>query len=184
MPRFTPQVILLVDGYNIIGAWAGLKQTRDRKGLEEARRELVEALVGYSSFQGYETQVIFDAQYQGTPGSREIVTPHLSIGYTDFLQTADSYIEQACAKFRQDVRKFSHRLIVATSDRAQQLTVMGYGAEWLSAMQLYADVESMTHRIRDRQKQKGRSPGRFLAHSLDPISRQRLAQLRLGQNAD
>ena len=184
MPPSTPEALLLVDGYNIIGAWSQLKKVRDRAGLEPARRELVESLIGYSAFQGFETQVVFDAQYQGTPGAQEKITPHVTVCYTNFLQTADTYIEIACARFRNDLRKFDRRLIVATSDRAQQLTVTGYGAEWISANRLQTEVESVTHRIRSRHRSQERSPKRFLFHSLDPAARQRLAQLRMGGLTD
>ncbi|GAB4136813.1 MAG: NYN domain-containing protein [Cyanobacteria bacterium J069] len=175
------QAILLVDGYNVIGAWEVLRQLRDRHGLEEARRGLVESLVGYSSFQGYNTQVVFDAQYQDTPGSRETITENVCICYTEFQQTADTFIELACSRFRNDLRKFEQRLIVATSDRAQQQTVFGYGAELMSAQRLLAEVESAEQRVRGRQFTKGRSPGRFLADSIDPQAREKLARLRFGQ---
>lgn len=183
MARSTAQALLLVDGYNMIGAWSHLKQASEQDGLEAARRDLIESLINYSAFQGFDTQIIFDAQYQGTPGTKDVITPHLLVFYTSFLQTADSYIEQACAKFRHDIRRFHQRLIVATSDRAQQLTVTGYGAECLSALQLQADVEMAACRVRSKQKQQGRSPGRFLASSLDPAAQQRLAKLRLGLNS-
>jgi uncharacterized protein len=183
MPRISSyQAVLLVDGYNIIGAWAELKQVRDRDGLEAARRYLIESLVNYSAFQGFDTQVVFDAQYQDTPGYREVVTNNLAICYTDFNQTADSYIEKACADFRHDLRKFHQRLIVATSDRAQQLTVVGYGAEWMSAMKLAADVEMCARRVQRKQKANRKSSSRFLSHSLDPIAQQRLSQLRFGKH--
>ncbi|BAU43131.1 NYN domain-containing protein [Leptolyngbya sp. O-77] len=183
MPRRRPvfQAILLVDGYNVIGAWEVLRQLRDRQGLEEARRGLVESLVGYSSFQGYNTQVVFDAQYQDTPGSRETITENLCICYTDFQQTADTFIELACSRFRNDLRKFEQRLIVATSDRAQQQTVIGYGAELMSAQRLLSEVEAAERRVRQRQFTKGRSPGRFLANSLDPQAREKLSRLRFGE---
>jgi uncharacterized protein len=186
MPRSTSQAIFLVDGYNVIGAWLRLQKIRDEYGLEAARRELVEALVGYSAYQGFDTHIVFDAQYQDTPGCREVITPTLCIRYTDYKQTADSYIEKACALFRHDVRKFAQRLIVATSDRAQQLTVVGYGAEWMSAQQLLVEVELAEQRVRRKQKQvrKKRSPNRFLSSSLDPVAQQRLAQLRMGWQAD
>jgi hypothetical protein len=184
MPYSTPQAILLVDGYNVIGAWFSLKRVRDREGLEAARRELVESLVGYSAFQGFDTQLIFDAQYQATSSSREVVTPNLAVVYTDFLQTADSYIEQTCAKFRNDLRKFEQRLIVATSDRAQQLTVVGYGAEWMSAQRLQTDVEVIANRVQHRQQSKGRSSKRFLSNSLDPVAQQRLSRMRLGLSTE
>lgn len=184
MPRPKYQAILLVDGYNVVGAWSELQEVRDRDGLEAARRDLTEALTGYSAFHGFDTRVVFDAQYQGTPSCREVVTDNLSICYTDFKQTADTFIEKTCAQFRHDLRKFEQRLIVATSDRAQQLTVVGYGAEWMSAPQLQREVELTGRGVRTRQKPKQRSANRFLANGLDPVAQQRLAQLRLGLKAE
>lgn len=181
-----PQALLLVDGYNVIGAWHQLQHIRDRHGLEEARRELITALIDYSAYQNFNTHIVFDSQYQDTPGSRETVTGNLVVCYTDFKQTADTFIEKTCAQYRQDIRKFDQRLIVATSDRAQQLTVTGYGAEWISAQQLHSEVELAAIRIRRKHQstRKKRSPSRFLASSLDPVAQQRLAKLRLGQVKD
>lgn len=181
MPRSAPQALLLVDGYNVVGAWLRLREVRDRDGLEESRRCLIEALTGYSAFQGFETHVVFDAQYRETCGVKEIITPNVIVCYTDFGQTADTYIEKACADFRHDLRKFSQRLIVATSDRAQQLTVTGYGAEWISATRLEAEVESVARRVQRNQKSARKPAGRFLSHSLDPDAQKRLAQLRFGK---
>lgn len=180
MARSRPSALLLVDGYNIVGHWPDLKQARDRVGLEEARRQLVEALTGYSAYQNFETQVVFDAHYQDTPNTRDVITHHLAVHYTDFGQTADTYIEKTCAGFRYEARKFHQRLIVATSDRAQQLTVVGYGAEWMSAEKLASEVEGVLQRVQQRQKQTRKSGGRFLANCIDPVARQRLAELRLG----
>ncbi len=180
MPRSSTQALLLVDGYNVVGAWPELRRERDRHGLAAARRQLVETLTGYSAFQGYATQVVFDSQYRDTSSSQEIITPNLAVHYTDFGQTADTFIEKACADFRFDMRKFNQRLIVATSDRAQQLTVVGYGAEWMSAERLAADVSIITQRVQRQQKSVKKSSGRFLANSLDPDAQQRLAQLRFG----
>lgn len=180
MPSVSSEAVLLVDGYNIIGAWPKLGRTRDRDGLEASRYQLIELLLNYSAFQGFDTRIVFDAQYRDTPSKAETITENLSVHYTDFGQTADSYIEKACANFRYDVRKFQQRLIVATSDRAQQLTVVGYGAEWMSAHQLAAEIESSSHRIRQKHKPKKPSSSRFLVNSLDATARQRLAQLRMG----
>jgi uncharacterized protein len=180
MPRPSPQAVLLVDGYNMVGHWHELKQVRDQEGLEAARRRLIEALVNYSAFQGFDTQVVFDAQYRDTPMSREIVTQHLLVHYTDFGQTADTYIERSCADFRQDIRKFQQRLIVATSDRAQQLTVVGYGAEWMSADKLAREVDFIARRVQSQQKTK-KPAGRFLINSLDPQAQQLLTKLRYGK---
>ncbi len=175
------QAVLLVDGYNIIGAWSCLKKTRDRVGLEAARWELVESLTSYSAFQGYKTKIVFDAHYQDTCSNEEIITTGLSVHYTNFGETADTYIEKACAAFRpQLAQSLLSRIIVATSDRAQQLMVQGYGAEWMSAQQLCYEVEASVCRTRQKYKPRKKSQARFLANTIDAKSRQRLAQLRMG----
>jgi uncharacterized protein len=181
MKRSTPQALLLIDGYNIVGAWAELKQMRDDRGLEEARRQLVEMLMGFASFHAYDTQIIFDAHFQDTPGSREIVTKFVSIYYTNSGQTADTYIEKTCADFRHESRKFEQRLIVATNDNAQRLTVIGYGAEWLSADRLANEVELANIQGRKRQKSEAQRPTGRLMNRLDPEAQAKLDRLRYGK---
>ncbi|MEB3829875.1 NYN domain-containing protein [Phormidium sp. CCY1219] len=180
MPRSLARAILLVDGYNIIGVWSKLKIQRDQQGLEAARRKLIEALVNYSAFEGLETRVVFDAHSRDERCYIETVTKNLSVCYTDFGQTADTYIEKACANFRRDVANLHRRFIVATSDRAQQQTVLGYGAEWMSAQQLGQAVESTARKCRRKHKTKQRPSSRFLVSGLDVESQKRLAQLRMG----
>ena len=177
------QAILLVDGYNIIGDWSDLKKARDRDGLEVARRELIECLINYSASVAYRTKVVFDAHYQDTPRSTEKHTSGLSVHYTAFAETADTYIEKFCAAFdRKKYQQESTRLIVATSDRAQQLTVVGYGAEWRSAQMLAREVEHMASKVKSRTKKqrKKKPPSRFLFNALDPAAQQRLRQMRKG----
>jgi predicted RNA-binding protein with PIN domain len=106
----------------------------------------------------------------------------LSICYTNHRQTADSYIERACAAFRKDLRKYSQRLIVATSDRAQQLTVGGYGAEWISAQRLWVEVELATQRVRRKQQHlRKHQTAKRLSSTLDAAAQARLQKLRFGQ---
>ena len=177
------QAILLVDGYNIIGDWPNLKRSRDRHGLEAARYELIESLINYTASVSYRTKVVFDAHYQDTPRSTETHTKALSVHYTAFAETADTYIEKFCATFaRKKYQQESTRLIVATSDRAQQLTVVGYGSEWLSAPMLEREVRQEFQKIksRTRKQTKTKPPGRFLLNALDPVAQQRLRQMRHG----
>ena len=180
MSRSTLAAVLMVDGYNAIGNWPALVRIRDRSGLEAARRDLTEALIGYSAFQGMQTQVVFDAQYRASPGSCEALAQSLSVCYTHPGQTADTYIEKACARWCHSVARSQHRLIVATSDQAQRLTVVGYGAEWMSAQQLVRDVEATTLRIKRKQRSRQRPKSRFLAHSLDREVAEQLAKFRQG----
>ena len=140
---------------------------------------MIEALVNYSASQDLNTQIVFDSQYQYTPTTKEIITDKLSVHYTEFGQTADTYIEKACASLRTEVHLSRSRLIVATSDRVQRLTVIGYGAEWMSSQQLAHDVESAANCVRSRCQRNKRASGRFLASYLDPESQKRLAELRM-----
>ena len=175
------QTILLVDGYNVIGLWPRIREVCNFHGLETARRDLIEALVNYSASEDLNTQIVFDSQYQYTPTTKEIITEQLSVHYTEFGQTADTYIEKACANLRQEINLSRSRLIVATSDRDQKLTVIGYGAEWMSSQQLAHDVESVANNVRSKCQRRKRSSSRFLASYLDPESQKRLAELRMGK---
>ncbi|WRH65662.1 MAG: NYN domain-containing protein [Planktothrix sp. GU0601_MAG3] len=174
------KAVLFVDGYNIIGIWPLLRQKRDVHDMETARRHLIETLVDYSAFEGLDARLVFDAHYQNTPGVSETITRNVSIHYTGFGQTADTYIEKLCASLGRQLRLSQRRLIVATSDRAQQLTVTGYGAEWMSAEQLAEAVEATTRRRQRRHQPRKPSPTRFLANSLDAEAQNRLARMRMG----
>ena len=180
MPSSSSQALLLVDGYNVIGAWSSLKQTRDRHGLDLARQDLVESLINYTAHQGYQTQVVFDAHYQQTPSFQEVHTPNLSVYYTAFAQTADSYIEKLCASLRHQNSQLKRRIIVATSDRDQQHTVVGYGAELISALKLEREVEMAAQQVRRKHRAKKPSRRRFLFDSLDAKAQQRLVEWRQG----
>jgi uncharacterized protein len=202
MPPLRKQAVLLVDGYNVIGAWTDLHahpqqskgkrkpqhvnplQSGSKEDLDAARSRLVEELINYSAYEDYQTKVVFDAYSRDEPAYCEEVTPNLSIHYTDFLETADTYIEKFCASFRHDLQYSASRLIVATSDRAQQLTTIGFGAEWISALQLISDVDFSAKRSQRRHRPQKQSSGRFLFNSLDSKAQARLSALRFGLPLD
>lgn len=177
MPSPKP-TLLFVDGYNVIGAHPSLQHIRDEVGLEEARRQLGELLINYSAEGNYETELVFDAHYQDRPGIKEPLSDRVHVAYTPFQQTADSYIEWACAQFfRHDLRRFDQRLVVATSDRAQWLTAVGYGADWMSSLKLVN--QALTSAERSRQHHRAKRGGRrFLGQSIDASAQDKLARLR------
>lgn len=177
MASSSPQALLLVDGYNVIGTWPELKDAKQDHGLETARRDLVEALVNYTAHQGFQTEVVFDAHYQDTPSHQEQYHHNLTISYTGFSETADSYIEKICAGIQTKLALKFARVIVATSDQAQRHTVVGYGAEWMSSQKLQHEVISAQRVFRQGQKkQKYRPKPKFLLHSMDPRVKARLQQ--------
>ena len=181
MPPSSEPTLLLVDGYNIIGHWSDLKRSRDLYGLEAARHELTECLINYTAVMAYRTKIVFDAHYQNTPRTEEKHTSLLSVQYTSFAETADTYIEKFCAAFSNNkYRQDRSRLIVATSDRAQQLTVVGYGAEWRSAQMLAGEVDAAIKKTRQKKQINKKPSGRLLFNALDPASQKLLRQWQKG----
>lgn len=173
--------LMLVDGYNIIGAWPQLTRLRDHNGLESARHHLIEVLANYSSYQGFQTCIVFDAYARKHLGTRtqEAVTQALSVHYTNFGETADTCIEKWCAQLRYQIRLSGQRLIVATSDRAQKLTVTGYGAEWMSAQRLATEVTDTSKVERKHHRTRGfQRKSRRLSQGLKPDVQDRLRLLR------
>ena len=175
----SPQTILLVDGYNVIGAWPKLQRKKEKEGLEEARQALIESLTSYSAFHGCPTTIVFDAHYQQRMSAKTQITDEVEIHFTDAGQTADSYIEFFCAQSRHTINEF-RRIIVATSDRDQYLTVMGYGAEWMSSNQLIRNIQMTLGKIRDRTKKPKKSSRQLLSSVIDPESKRKLERLRFG----
>lgn len=174
-----PPPLLFVDGYNIIGAWPQLSELRDYDSLESARYSLIEALANYSAYQGFQTRIVFDAYTQKHVSAEEVVTDGVSVHYTHFGQTADTCIEKWCAELRHHIRFSDQRLIVATSDHAQKLTVTGYGAEWMSAQTLALEVNATTHRRRKHHRSKGfQRTSKRLSNVLKPGVYNQLKTLR------
>jgi predicted RNA-binding protein with PIN domain len=165
---------MLVDGYNVVGAWASLQDVASN--LDMARSRLVETLASYSAYKGLQTTIVFDAYNNVAPAMTEEVTEYLKLHYTEYRQTADSYIEKVCAQLRKQ-----RRIIVVTSDRAQQLTITGFGAEWMSATSLEQDVRSAERSMRRKQRSKS-SPSR-LHNVMNEDVRKRLTdwRIQLGQ---
>lgn len=182
------EATLFVDGYNAIGQWSQMRKRSmhrhlERDDLEAARWELIQQLCNYSAYRAFATYLVFDAQYRAERASAETITDHLTVHYTEFGQTADTYIERACALYSREVNRASRRVIVATSDRAQQMTTIGYGAEWMSVQQLLHDIELAEQQVRRRQRPTQTSSGRFLSSRLDDAVRQQLERLRYGDSA-
>lgn len=139
--------VLLVDGYNMIGAWPDLSQLKESNQMEEARDRLLQRLSNYSAYQGLNTWVIFDAMF--VPGlSKSYQKYRLKVVFTAEGQTADSYIEAMIDKHTDLLTQVT----VATSDLAEQRLVFQKGAVRKSAMELLGDVEKTEKLIRYGEK--------------------------------
>ncbi len=145
--NITPQKVgkeyLLVDGYNIIFAWDELKRIADQS-LEAARHALTELLINYHGVRRCDIILVFDAyRVKGNPGSLE-TKGSIHIVYTKEAETADSYIERVSHELSRD-----YRVRVATSDRLEQIIILGNGAYRMSASEFHEDMLLVQKEIAD-----------------------------------
>jgi predicted RNA-binding protein with PIN domain len=158
---------LVVDGYNIIGAWPQLVKLKDIH-LEEARDQLIHMLADYQAFTGIQVCVVFDAYHiPGLGGKYE--QSKLRIVYTKEKETADELIESLVSEMIGR-RK---RVYVATSDMTEQNVIFGKGALRLSARELLEKIKENDKELR-RKIDETTSPRR---NSLDNNLSKELKQL-------
>ena len=145
---YVPKKFLIVDGYNVINAWDGLKELT-AKDLEIARDTLVSYIQEYSKMKGYEAYIVFDA-YKVKGQSENIENHHgVTVVFTKENQTADSYIE----KFISSLSKYDE-VAVVTSDYAEQQIVLGKGCFRIPARELIEDLNRQKKSIRKNNKNK------------------------------
>lgn len=133
--------LLIVDGYNVINAWAELSALKDN--LEYARDKLVDILSDYGAYKRFRTIIVFDAHMTASKSSSRNQNNTLEVVYTKEDETADSYIEKLVYELgRQD-----KRIYVVTSDWAEQMFVLGAGAYRISARELIKDVAAVKREI-------------------------------------
>ena len=141
--------LLLVDGYNMIGAWPNLSSLKNQERLEEAREELLNELSSYAKFEGIKVIVVFDAQ--NVPGITNSYKKYqLEVIFTSEDETADSYIEREAGLRNNVVTQVS----VATSDLAEQWVIFSQGALRVSARELYNRVHTTKKNISNVRKAK------------------------------
>lgn len=136
--------ILLVDGYNIIGAWPELRKLKDQD-LALARDILVSKMAEYQAYTGYRVKVVFDAHL-----SQGIETKYknhrVEVIYTRENETADERIEKLAITL-SDIRTQIH---VATSDFTEQWAIFGQGALRKSARELLNETNAIENRIKKK----------------------------------
>ncbi|KPL58163.1 NYN domain-containing protein [Rossellomorea sp. SC111] len=133
--------ILLVDGYNIIGAWPELNDLK-QKDLAAARDRLVEQMAEYQGYTGYRVIVVFDAYYvQGI--ARKYQNYKVEVLFTRENETADERIERLAI----ELSNIKTQIHVATSDFTEQWAIFGQGALRKSARELLTEVEVIEKKI-------------------------------------
>lgn len=154
--------ILIVDGYNIIGAWTELRELKERGKLEEARDQLIVWLEEYQVFSGREVIIVFDAHQ--VPGiGKKYQNQRTTIYYTKENETADELIERLV----KDLNRRKTQIYVATSDYTEQRVVFGEGALRISARELAIEKKTIEEKIHDKVKKSNRKIKSSILSALD-----------------
>ncbi|HEX5563930.1 MAG TPA: NYN domain-containing protein [Sporosarcina sp.] len=133
--------ILLVDGYNVIGAWKELRTLKNEK-LEDARDRLLDRMAEYKANTGWRVIVVFDAHL--SPGIEKLKRRHdVEVIFTRENETADERIEKLVSELSS--RKV--QLHVATSDLTEQWVIFAQGALRKSARELEIEMEEIDKAI-------------------------------------
>ena len=126
---------LIVDGYNMIFAWDGLRE-QTGYDLSGARERLLDLLSNYCGFHPCELIVVFDSyRVRGGTGSRSSHN-NLRVVYTQEDESADLYIETLVGKIGKN-----YAVRVATSDALIQLSALRSGVLRVSAAELERELE-------------------------------------------
>lgn len=134
--------ILLVDGYNIIGAWPELRELKERD-LAAARDRLIELMAEYQAFTGTRVIIVFDA-YEVQGISRTYKNHKVEVIYTRENETADERIE----KMASELNNIKTQIQVATSDFTEQWVIFGQGALRKSARELLIEMNNISNEIK------------------------------------
>jgi predicted RNA-binding protein with PIN domain len=172
---FQRKDVLLVDGYNMIGAWPELTKLKLVK-LENARDRLLDMLSDYQSYAGITVIVVFDAfRVPGT--GAEYLHQKLQVVYTRERETADECIERLVGDWTSVLRN----IYVATSDQVEQHVAFGRGALRVTARELRLEVQQSKHDIQTVIKKDPPLKKNPLGGVLTDEVQRRLEQMRRGR---
>lgn len=165
---------LLVDGYNIIFAWDDLKELAD-VNLDAARGKLADVLSNLAGYKNCILILVFDGyKVKNNPG--EVIKYHnIHIVYTKEAETADMYIERVT----QNIGHHAN-VMVATSDRLEQMIVIGSGAYRMSARDLKKEVKKVRKEMEEKHLKK-RQEKNYLFNHLPEEWKDYVEDVRLGK---
>lgn len=167
--------LLVIDGYNIIGAWRDLTEMAARS-LDDARDKLIGLMTDHASYTGEHVLIVFDAHFSGRLSRSVRKNEFVSVVFTKAQETADHYIERTVDQYRDDPRAM---IRVATSDALEQSTILARGAARVPARELYAEVTGMRAQIRASLRARERvNTTNALESRLSPEQLEKLERMR------
>ncbi len=169
--REAKEEYLLVDGYNIIFAWADLKEIA-QDNMDGARTRLLDTLSKYQGVRNCQIIAVFDAYRTQRQLEETIDYDHIHVVYTKEAQTADHYIE----RFAHDYQK-KYSITVATSDALQQMIIRGSGCAVLSARELKEEIERTNESVIQGFRDKQTEDRNYLQDAVSTETRQQMEAL-------
>lgn len=124
---FQKPVYMLVDGYNLIFSFNDLKEIANHQ-IEAARNQLLHLLSSYQAIKNCHLLVVFDAYKQDHVDHQLLKNERIDILFTKTNVSADQYIQQKAKELEKD-----YQVIVVTSDRLIQLSVLSANAKRISS---------------------------------------------------
>lgn len=166
---------LLVDGYNIIYAWPELKALV-ATNMDSARIKLQDILCNYQGYKKCNVILVFDGyKVKGNPGT--VMEYHnIHVIFTKEAETADQYIE----KISHQIGRL-YQVRVATSDKVEQVIILGKGCTRLSARDLKKEIEETNSEIHKEHLERIPSKKNRLFDNLDPELFEYLEKIRLNK---
>ena len=134
VPLHQTQKHFIVDGYNVIFAWDGLRRLGEEE-LSAARDRLMDILCSWAAFTRHQVVLVFDG-YK-VPGNMGERFDHrgIHVVYTREHETADMYIERLLHEIGKN-----EQVRVVTSDGLIQLSAVHSGILRLSAGEFEQEV--------------------------------------------
>ena len=166
--------LLLVDGYNVIGAWDVPK--KERLPIQEARERLVHLIADYAGFSGEEVIVVFDGHYTDRPVRSHQTVNGIQVVFTKHAESADNYIEAQC----EAAPKWRH-VRVASSDSVEQTIALGRGAVRISSREFLMELTQVRSVGRVRMQEEKVSRGDIFSR-LPPHQREIFERMRRGED--
>ena len=164
--------LLLVDGYNVIGAWDVPRN--EHLSIDEARERLVHLIADYAGYSGEEVIVVFDGHYTDRMVRSHTTVHGVEVIFTKHAESADNYIEAQCAA----APKWRH-VRVATSDSIEQTVALGRGAVRISSREFLMQLTQTRAVGRRRMKEEKISRGDIFSR-LPPHQREIFDRMRKG----
>jgi predicted RNA-binding protein with PIN domain len=167
-----PAEYLIVDGYNVIGAWEDLSALAEHD-MGMARDKLRDLLKNHCGYTGQKLLLVFDAHSVTAASERRQLNKLQKGGvvYTAKGETADNYIERFVRENSQ------HRMTVASSDGLVQVMIFAHASR-ISSRELEKEVLRVQKLLREREAAQKRKKQAMIEDRLHRDTLRQLDEMR------